>query len=257
MPLRWWRDDRPCYGAAVAYLAHLLSDISRHWVLSLIVFLIAAPIAWVGLIWLRGRKRRRRVIEVAVAGNLKAPTSYLQATQRIGLKPPLWGGGLFIGGIVGLVLFGIFGERITSPLVYTYGEAGEAVVTDEYRTADMWNYRPVIGFNVLIRQAGGGLIRTGFRSDSFNLYPSANEVRYPRAGMRFNVRYLPAHPEDFVIITDDDSQWARGLRCGDLLQEVARAERERSFAPGDPALGHARDTAVAAARAGGCIPAGI
>jgi|GEM_PF-2148718 len=242
------------YVSAVGYLAHLLSDILRHWMLAIFAFVILAPIAWAGIMRIRGRQRRRRIIDVAVVENLKAPTSYLQATQRVGLKESRRGAGLFLGGLLGLVLFGFFGEWLTSPLVYHNGETGEGVVTGEYRTADMWNYQPVLGFNVLIRKADGGVVRTSFRTDSFNVYPPANSVRYPPVGARFSVRYLPVHPSDFVIVTNDDSQWARSLRCGDLLGEVARVERELRFASGNPAFVRARDDALAAARAGGCIP---
>jgi len=244
------------YVAAVAYLAHLLSDILRHWVLAIFAFVILAAIAWTGIGLVRGRLRRRRVMRVALAENLKGPTSYVQASQRVGFRKVRRGGGLILAGVLGLVLFGFFGSWLTNPLIYHNGEIGEGVITGQYRTADVFNYQQVIGFNVVIRKADGAVVRTGLRSDSFNVYPAANEVRYPQAGVRFNVRYLPSHPEDFVIITDDDSPYARSLRCGDLLQEVARAERERSFAPGNPAFARARDDALAAARGGGCIPGG-
>jgi hypothetical protein len=244
------------YVPAVAFLAHLLSDISRHWMLSAFLFVILAPIAWVLFIRLRGRRRRRRVMEVAVAGNLKAPTSYLEATQRVGRKKSRRGGALLLGGFLGIVLFGLFGGWLMNPLVFHNGETGEGIVTGEYRTNDMWNNEPVIGFNVVIRKADGGIVQTRFRSDSFNVYPPANAVRYPTAGMRFTVRYLPAHPADFVIVTNDNSEWARSLRCGDLLQALASAARAASFAPGDSSLAQARETALAAARAGGCIPGG-
>ena len=244
------------YVPAVAFLAHLLSDISRHWMLSAFLFVILAPIAWLLFTRLRGRRRRRRVIEVAVAENLKAPTSYLEATQRVGRKKSLRGGALLLGGFLGIVLFGLFGGWLMNPLVFHNGETGEGIVTGEYRTNDMWNNEPVIGFNVVIRKADSGIVQTSFRSDSFNVYPPANAVRYPTTGMRFTVRYLPAHPADFVIVTNDNSEWARSLRCGDLLQALASAARAASFAPGDSGLAQTRETALAAARAGGCIPGG-
>ncbi len=256
MPPRWWRNEQPCYVVAVAWLAHLLSDILRHWMLAIFAFVILAAIAWTGIGLVRSRLRRRRVMRVAVAEKLKGPTSYLQASQRVGFRKVRWGGGLILAGVLGLVLFRFFGSWLTNPLIYHNGETGEGVITGQYRTADVFNYQQVIGFNVVIRKADGGAVRTSFRSDSFNVYPSANEVRYPQVGERFNVRYLPVHPEDFVIITDDDSPYARGLRCGDLLQELAAAARASNFAPGDAALARARDNALAAARAGGCIPGG-
>ena len=244
------------YGPAVAFLAHLLSDVQRHWVLAIFAFVILTAILWYGVGLVRGRLRRRRVMQVAVAESLQGPTSYSRASQRVGFRKARRGGAFMLGGVLLLLLFGLFGEWLMNPLIYQYGETGEGVVTGEYRTASMWNQEPVIGFNVVIRKADGGIVQTGFRSDSFNVYPPANEVRYPTAGMRFTVRYLPVHPEDFVIVTNDNSEWARSLRCGDLLQALASAARAASFAPGDSGLAQARDTALAAARAGGCITGG-
>lgn len=151
------------------------------------------------------------------------------------------------------VLF-LFGSGLATNLVHDHGVPGEATVTDRFDTADFHNDEPVSGFNVLLRTREGQVVRTSFRTDSFNVYPVRNETRYPGPGVRFNVRYLPDHPEEFVIISDDDSEWARSLRCGEALRKVVQTERERSFAPNDPAFARARDDAVAAARAGGCIP---
>lgn len=242
------------YGPAVVFLAHLLSDISRHWVLAIFAFVILAAILWYGVGLVPARLRRRRVMQVAIAESLKGPTSYSQASQGVGFRKARRGGGLILAEILGLGLFGFLGSWLTNPLIYHNGETGEGVVTGEYSTASTYNMERVIGFNVVIRKADGGVVRTSFRSNSFNVYPAANEVRYPQAGVRFNVRYLPVHPEDFVIITDDNSPYSRSLRCRDLLQELATAGQAANFAPGDTGLARARDAALAAARAGGCIP---
>lgn len=238
----------------MAFLTHLLVDIQRHWLLAIFAFVILAAAAWYAIGLVRARLRRRRVMQVALAGNLKTPTSYGQASQRVGFSKARRGGGVILAGALAIGLFGFFGSWLTNPLIYHNGETGEGIVTGQYRTSDAYNYQQVIGYNAVIRTAGGSVVRTSFRSDSFNVHPSANEVRYPQAGERFNVRYLPAHPEDFVIIADDDSPYARGLRCGDLLQELAAAARASNFAPGDAALARSRDLALSAARAGGCIP---
>lgn len=238
----------------MAYLAHLLADVERHWLLAILAFLLLSAILLTGLGFVRGRLRRRRVMRVAVAESLKGATSYSQASQRVGLGKARRWGGFILAGVLGLGLFGFLGSWLMTPLIHHYGKTGEGVVTDQFRTADMYNGEPVIGFNILIRKADGGIVRTSFRSDSFNVYPAANAVRYPTPGTRFNVRYLAVHPEDFVIVSNDDSDWARSLRCGDLLQDVARTAREASFAPEDRDLITARDAALVAVRAGGCIP---
>lgn len=236
----------------MAFLAHLLADALRHWILTGLALVVLAVIIKV----IRARLRRRRIIETAVREAVTAPASDLQAQRRPGLKRVRPGTALVPLAMVGFMLFVFFGSWLTNPLIYHNGETGEGVVTGEYSTASTYNNERVIGFDVVIRKADGGVVRTSFRSDSFNVYPSANEVRYPSVGARFNVRYLPIHPEDFVIITDDSSAWARSLRCGDLLQEVAQAARASNFAPGDAALARTRDNALAAARTGGCVPGG-
>ncbi|HYD14196.1 MAG TPA: hypothetical protein VEC11_15225 [Allosphingosinicella sp.] len=233
----------------MAFLAHLLSDALRHWLLTgLALFILVVIITWI-----RARRRRRRVIEAAVAEAVTAPNSSLQGQRRSGPKKVRPGTALVPLAMVAFMLFVFFGSWLTTPLIYHNGETGEGIVTGQFATADMRNQEPVVGFNVVIRKADGGIVRTSFRSDGFNVYPSANAVRYPPAGVRFNVRYLPIHPEDFVIVANDDSEWARSLRCGDLVQEVAAAQSASNLAPGDAALARARDAALAAARAGGCI----
>jgi hypothetical protein len=54
---------------------------------------------------------------------------------------------------------------------------------------------------------------------------------------------------DFIIIADDDSPWAHGLRCSRLRRAVTEADSERGFAPD---YRKAFDAAVAAAHAQGC-----
>jgi hypothetical protein len=236
----------------VAYLAHLLTDALRHWVIALFAVVILVLIAWSGIALLSSRRRRRRAVRIAVAENLRGPTAYRQARQRVGFRKAGRGATIVLAAFIGFILFVLFGSWLTVPLIYRYGESGEGVVTGQYRTADFYNDEPVIGFNVIIRKADGGIVRTAFRSDSFNVYPPANRVRYPTAGARFNVRYLPDHPEDFVIVANDDSAWARSLRCGDLLLAAAAAQREREFAPNDPAAAERHARSLDEARHAGC-----
>jgi len=182
-----------------------------------------------------------------------ATWSFLSA-QLFGRKKGGPGCVAILAGLALILLFAFFGNGLANRLVHDHGVPGEAIATDTFATGHIYNEQRVYGFNVLIRTGGGRVVRTSFRTDSFNVHPSRNQTRYPGPGARFNVRYLPDHPDAFVIIADDDSEWARSLRCGDLLQEVARAAQAANFAPGDAAFARARDEAVAAARAAGCIP---
>lgn len=195
------------------------------------------------------------VILVLIAGAAILPFVAIRLFGRRKLALGCWTLLLPMAGLAAILLF-LFGSGLATNLVHAHGVPGEGTVTDRFDTSTVHNDEQVYGFNVLIRTRDGQVVRTSFRTDSFNVYPYRNRTRYPGPGARFNVRYLPNHPHAFVIIADDDSEWARSLRCGDLLQRVAQTARESSFAPGDPAFARGRDAALAAARAGGCIPGG-
>ena len=77
-------------------------------------------------------------------------------------------------------------------------------------------------------------------------------MKTPRPGEKFNVRYLLSFPRDFVIITNDDSPWARGLACNSLEQRVFEAERKYEFGDHAPAYRNPYADAIEAAIAGGC-----
>jgi hypothetical protein len=50
-------------------------------------------------------------------------------------------------------------------------------------------------------------------------------------GDHFNVQYLKAFPQDFIIVSNDDSPWAAHLRCSDLGIRMAQAMAKYNFAP--------------------------
>lgn len=66
-------------------------------------------------------------------------------------------------------------------------------------------------------------------------------------------REFRLHPQDFVIITDDDSPWARHLACGPLEQKMFEAERKYEFADRAPDYRGPYIETIEAAIAGGCF----
>jgi hypothetical protein len=69
-----------------------------------------------------------------------------------------------------------------------------------------------------------------------------------------------AFPQDFIIIissSNDDSLWAKSLRCHELNSAVREADNKQQFAPDSSDFRKASEDAVQAARAAGCDPAGI
>jgi hypothetical protein len=124
-----------------------------------------------------------------------------------------------------------FGPTIATNVVHVFGATGRATVTDSYATSTVYNNHHVIGYHILIRTADERTIDTKFEDDDFNVYPHHNAVTYPGVGDKFNVRYLSMFPKDFVIISNDDSPWAVGLRCSELRSRLRQANARYGFAP--------------------------
>jgi hypothetical protein len=152
-----------------------------------------------------------------------------------------------------LVMLNVFfGTYISSYALYNVGVTGPAQITSTYDTSTVYNNRYVIGYKVQIKTADGTIVETSFEDEDFNQYPGSNTFVTPRPGDKFNVRYLPTFPQDFVIITNDDSPWAQRLACRPLEQRVFEAERKYEF--GDRSLTY-RDPfiqAIEIAIAAGC-----
>lgn len=70
------------------------------------------------------------------------------------------------------------------------------------------------------------------------------------------MRYLNTAPCHFVIVMNDDSPWARTLRCDTLTQAVSDAGDKARFAPDNAQYRAAYDAALSAARAEKCGGAG-
>lgn len=150
---------------------------------------------------------------------------------------------LLIGIAVGNLVFGTW---ISGILVYVIGAEGEATITGSRGTGTVYNSHHVRAYDVLIRTADGQTVESGFRDDDFNVYPHHNATTYPSEGDEFNVRYLQHFPSDFVILGEDDSPWARGMRCSRLAGIRYKAERKLSFAPN---VASYREAASAAGKA--------
>ena len=99
------------------------------------------------------------------------------------------------------VLNFIFGHELTNSLVYKYGKDGTALISNIEKTNDVYNYRPVMEYRIIISVAGDEKVNTTFRSDDFNVYPMPKTgYSYPRQGIPFSVKYMEKHPEVFIIV---------------------------------------------------------
>lgn len=122
-----------------------------------------------------------------------------------------------------------FGTDIAANVKHSYGEKGSATITGSYDTATVYNNHNVVGYHVLLRTTDDKVIETSFEDDDFNIYPPKNSVVYPGIGDHFTVYYLRGFPKDFVIVDNDDSPWARQLRCGRLRNDMKEANAKYEF----------------------------
>ena len=151
-----------------------------------------------------------------------------------------------------IIAAAFFGDSWSTSLVHAYGVDGEAQVTGRKPTSMIYNNGRVDEYGVLIRRKDGGTTETSFSSASFNVWPPKNLVRYPAIGQRFTARYLTGYPDDFIILADDGSDYARSIRCGDLATRLSEARRKTRFSPDDAAFRADAAAALKAAVDAGC-----
>lgn len=171
-------------------------------------------------------------------------------------EPPKRAGCALIGlvplCIIVAVLNMIFGTDLSTRLIYNFGAEGRAVITGSHPTDTIYNNHDVLAYDVLVKTSRGDVIETRFEDDDFNVYPPHNETIYPAGGDRFNVRYLQRSPQNFVIISDDDSPWARALQCSKLETARSEAAEKLKFAPDVQVYQKAADAATQAEVQAGC-----
>lgn len=151
-----------------------------------------------------------------------------------------------------MVVMMTVGPTLVSSTVFAFGEKGEGVITARSGTDEIYNSEPVTGFRALIRTATGVVVETAFKSSDFNIWPMTGVTGFPRTGQRFSVRYVPGHPEEAVIVSNDDSEYARSLRCVALQEAVDSARRASEFAALDPTLRQRLDRAQGDFGRAGC-----
>ncbi|WP_435624140.1 hypothetical protein [Flagellimonas sp.] len=137
--------------------------------------------------------------------------------------------------IWGVLFVFFFGSNFTNKQIYKYGELGEGVIIERNATDDLYNEEPILQYKLLIKTKTGETLETSFKSHDFNLYPdSAGVFDYPANGVAFNVRYLNKKPSAFIIITDDNSKYAKQLQCAEKLKMLNKAKSKHDFEPANP-----------------------
>ncbi len=146
----------------------------------------------------------------------------------------------------------LFGTWVSGLIVYSLGAEGQATITGSHSTGTIYNSHRVNGYDVLIRTSDGRTFESSFEDDDLNVYPHYNATAYPGEGDEFNVRYLRRFPTDFIILGEDDSPWAHGLKCLRLAEVRSEAESKSRFAPDVAAYRKAVVEATSAETSAGC-----
>ncbi|HSC87738.1 MAG TPA: hypothetical protein VLC09_10730 [Polyangiaceae bacterium] len=140
---------------------------------------------------------------------------------------------------VGFAVFGFVnlfaGELWVNPLVVAHGVKGQGMVVKSEATNVKVNKVTIRELTALLRVNDGQTVEATFRSNDGVVVPSSFfHFVYPPSNVRFNVLHLPHHPEAFVVLADDDSPYARSLRCGEIAQAAAEARARFEFDPANP-----------------------
>ncbi len=133
-------------------------------------------------------------------------------------------------GMWGAILVFFFGAGFVNKQIYSHGKKGEGTVIAYQNTGDLYNEEPIIRYDVLINTRNGETVETSFESNDFVLYPTPDDsYTYPSNGLTFNVRYLEKYPEAFVIVTDDTSDYAKGIFCAQKRNALNIAKHKFDF----------------------------
>lgn len=111
-------------------------------------------------------------------------------------------------------------------LLEYFGDEGEGRVVDITQTSDLYNDQPVLCYDVMIKANDQQPVSTYCLTSDFNIsHPESwNEYFYPETGISFNVWFLKGYPRAFVIIGNDDSDYARTLQREKKAKEINRPQ---------------------------------
>lgn len=127
------------------------------------------------------------------------------------------------------------GHFVRNALLLRVGVEAEGMVVASSETNVRYNDQPVWRHEVMLKPKGvpvSPISTYGLTSD-FNLTPHAWDegFAYPAAGVRFNARFLPDFPRAFVILTEDDSEYSKGLKCQRSAQQQATLRARLRMVP--------------------------
>lgn len=117
-----------------------------------------------------------------------------------------------------------FGISIAGAFINSMGERGTATTFNITQTNNQFNNYWINEHSVIITTNDNEKVEANYFDDSFNLYPKPKQgYVYPTLGETYGVRYLKRNPKAFVIITNDDSPYAKRLKCNFIMSKYNEA----------------------------------
>ncbi|MDM7922806.1 MAG: hypothetical protein QUS14_10945 [Pyrinomonadaceae bacterium] len=220
------------------FLSFILFLLANNWITALVVSILTCLLGfgWFAFAW--SSLKANRAAEDGGGANVNRIQQKLLYFAVIGAF--FLSIGVFVFSLVNM----IFPHVLDGYLIVNYGNTADARVTGIEATSKYLNKSRVMRHNVIFKTAAGENYETHFETWDFNVYPSANSVRYPGQGEAFRVAYLPSFPSAFVILTDDGSDFSRKQECSDALAEIETARIKLEFDRNDPEFKRAYGEAV-------------
>jgi hypothetical protein len=119
------------------------------------------------------------------------------------------------------------GSILLGKLIYRAGDTGIAFTVSIKPTNNriQGTCRFIDEHSIILETKDGIKYETTFEDCDANIFPDPkNTFGFPSIGEKFSVKYLKNYPKAFVIISDDDSPYAKRLRCRHLRKVYDEAK---------------------------------
>ena len=198
-------------------LAYILFRLAEYWWLVIAAVLL---LAWFGLTLLR-RAVGQRISSKWLVGTVTALIV-------------LWGN--FFPEQFGAVVNS--STNLRGYVLTTWGRPGSGQIVETHDHDCHWAITGSFRRRARIAITGsdGSIYQVGYDDDDNDFRRSTTSDTTFCEGDQFNVRYLQMSPERYLIITDDDSAWARRERCYHLALELSDVRRSPTKYAGPAAL---------------------
>lgn len=109
------------------------------------------------------------------------------------------------------------GNLIAGIIINKVGEFGSAVTVSIKQTNNQYNDYWIYEHLIILETNDGSIYETSFEDADFNIYPEPEQgYIYPSIGEKYTVKYLKRNPKAFIIVSNDNSPFAKRIRCQNL-----------------------------------------